>query len=90
MNEWSGPMWNDCGACNWIRRSAVQYPRVMCAQHRGESMLSLANLASNLRIAGALARMYNLGGLLVSDEEYKEASRWEPGCHRPAPGWREG
>lgn len=51
---------------------------------------ALRCLASNLRIAAALCRAYQIGWSPQQRDQRgvgESVSIWAPGCHRPAPGW---
>lgn len=57
---WEGPMWNDCGGCNFTRRSS-DTGRRYCAPCTAAALQRLARLAANLAIAGGLCHSYELG-----------------------------
>lgn len=67
-----------CARCDWYRRGGSAGDD--CDMHR-----RLTALANNLSIGAGLCLAFDLGGLLVPDESYEEASRWSPGCGLAAP-----
>ena len=84
---WQGPMWNDCGACNYFRRSSDDGRRY-CAWCSNIAMERMRTLAGNLEIAGALCHSWHLRGRLFLYHDGKGnvfQREWWPGCGRDAP-----
>lgn len=50
----------------------------------------LANLASKLRMVGALELAFNIAWEGRMRESYDGKVVWHSGCHRTAPGWARG
>ncbi len=88
IGAWQGPMWNDCGGCNYTRRTGE---RLYCAPHFGQLIERLTTLATNLAIAAALCRAFNLGGAYHVERYMADwnGGGWtypfSPGCGREAP-----
>jgi hypothetical protein len=78
---WQGPMYRDCGSCNFVHRT---YGRAWCTWCVGDIRDACRTLAHNLAIAGALCRAFELGdaGKLCG---YEVCDCWFPGCQRSAP-----
>lgn len=83
---WQGPMWNDCGACNFVRRSDL---RIYCAAHLNELTSRCRTLAANIGVAGALCAAFTDGIQNCCDWSCTEPCEvcWRPGCQRSADGW---
>lgn len=98
-DEWQGPMWNDCGGCNFIRRVAGVDPemdpnRRYCAPCIRLATPRLDSLAHNLAIAAGLCRAFELGekrewavrlGRGARPFREQRCGAWKPGCGRTAP-----
>jgi len=82
--NWSGPMLNGCGSCNWTWRTHRRNYCPMCIESLAEQMDALA---SNLYAAAMLERSRHLGVLdaLQWLARIPMWPTWEPGCQRPAP-----
>lgn len=78
---WQGPMWNACGACNFVRRTEGRMWCTWCVKSYAQLARTLAH---NLAIAGALCRAHRIG----NDPVIVVGNRgilWRPGCGRSAP-----
>lgn len=88
-SEWQGPMYRDCGSCNFVRRT---YGRAWCVWCRDGIVEAARILARNLRDAGALCAAFWEGWDqrehhdLYSAHGYRTEQNWRPGCGRPTPG----
>ena len=85
-DEWQGPMWNDCGCCNSVRRDVERGEgRRWCFWCERDAMERLRNLAASLRWAAALCAVWQStfnNSLLWANGQ---AVLWRPGCGRSAP-----
>ena len=86
--EWQGPIWNDCGCCNYTRRTLDRddLPRwcVWCATN---NLAALKTFAHNLQIAAGLCRAFDLGveSCFTYCEHWYGPDGWKPGCGKAAP-----
>lgn len=80
---WHGPMWNDCGSCNYVRRTEG---RPFCAWCLKEYRAMATTLAHNLAIGAWLCAAwkdgYHSAALLHSVGVFEY---WRPGCGKQAP-----
>lgn len=79
--EWHGPMWNDCGACNFRRRTGISKYCTWCVSNLSQR---LATLAANLATAGALCASFEMGRDAGPGQHVPfKTSWWRPGCGKP-------
>lgn len=80
-SEWHGPMWNDCGTCNWTRRSDSRgYGLRWCLWCERDAKERLRTLSRNLTIAAALCQSFALGESHEYDVQTRNVPQFWPGC----------
>lgn len=84
---WSGPMWNGCGACNFVRRAEGRVWCAWCVKSYRELAVTLAN---NLAIGAALCEAHAIAldeaesHRLYHEHGYRLDGCWSPGCGKAA------
>jgi hypothetical protein len=78
---WQGPMWNNCGSCNYVRRTEGRRYCAWCAKECGAA---LAHLAHSLAWAATLCASFEMGCDAGPGAHVPFAtSWWRPGCGKP-------
>lgn len=81
LDEWSGPMYRDCGSCNFVRRT---YGRAACSWCVRDIIAGCRTLAANLAIGGALCEAWERGAeaaLVASTFDARRPRPFSPGCN---------
>jgi hypothetical protein len=84
---WQGPMWNGCGACNFVRRA---YARPYCVWCIKDAIHGARTLAGNLAVAAGMCRAFEQGAIYMARSVLRpgEPQAFTPGCELEPMGAR--